>query len=86
MADSSCLTNESNCVPRTSLTNKTNELTTIKSHNEQLSTLRRWIKSTIQTRITAIRMIKQTAYSQQFMMLVTELMLVFKQVTIVLQI
>ena len=33
MADSSCVTNESNCVPSKSftLTNKTNELTTIKS-------------------------------------------------------
>ena len=31
MADSSCVTNESNCVPSKSLTNKTSELTTIKS-------------------------------------------------------
>ena len=31
MADSSCVTNESNCVPSKSLSNKTNELTSIKS-------------------------------------------------------
>ena len=33
MADSSCVTNESNCVPSKSLTNKTNESTTIKSQH-----------------------------------------------------